>query len=52
MSGSISFIWINGTALNQLEVVKPEVTVMNFGIDCTGYSLLIRNKLKLIKHNV
>jgi hypothetical protein len=26
------FIWINGTALNQLEEVKPEVTVMDFGI--------------------
>jgi hypothetical protein len=24
------FIWINGTALNQLEEVKPEVTVMDF----------------------
>jgi hypothetical protein len=24
------FIWINETALNQLEEVKPEVTVMDF----------------------
>jgi hypothetical protein len=46
------FIWINGTALNQLEEVKPEVTVMDFGIDCTGCSSLIRNKLKVVKHVV
>jgi hypothetical protein len=47
-----NFIWINGTALNQLEEFKPEVTVMDFCIDCTGYSSLIRNKLKLVKHVV
>jgi hypothetical protein len=46
------FIWINGTALNQLEEVKPEVTLMDFGIDCTGCSSLTRNKLKVIKHAV
>jgi hypothetical protein len=44
------FIWINGTALNQLEEVKPEVTVMDYGIDCTGCSSLIRKKLKVEKH--
>ena len=44
------FIWIIGTALNQLEKVKPEVTVIDFGIDCTGCSSLIRNKLKVVKH--
>jgi hypothetical protein len=44
------FIWINGTALNQLEEVKPEIAVMDFGIDCTGCSSLIRNKLKDVKH--
>jgi hypothetical protein len=43
-------IWINGTALNQLEEVKPEVMIMDFGIDSTGCSLLIRNKLKVVKH--
>ena len=42
-------IWINGKALNQLEEVKPDVTVMDFGIDCTGCSSLIRNKLKDVK---
>jgi hypothetical protein len=46
------FIWINGTALNQLEEVKPEVTVMDFGIGCTVCSSMIRNKLKLVKHDV
>jgi len=44
------FIWINGTALNQLEEVKPEVTVMDFDIVCRGCSSLIRNKLKDVKH--
>jgi hypothetical protein len=44
------FIWINGMTLNQLEEVKPEVTVMDFGIDCTGCSSLIRNELKVVKH--
>jgi hypothetical protein len=44
------FIWINGTALNQLEEVKPEGKVMDVGIDCTGCSSLIRNKLKDVKH--
>jgi len=44
------FIWINGTALNQLEEVKTEVTVIDFGMDCTGCSSLIRNKLKVVKH--
>jgi len=43
------FIWINGTAVNQLEEVKPEVTVMDFGIDYTVCSSLIRNKLKVVK---
>ena len=42
------FIWINGTAVNQLEEVKPEVTVMDFGIDYTVCSSLIRNKLKVV----
>jgi len=46
------FIWINGTALNRLEEANPEITVMDFGIDCTGCSSLIRNKLELVKHVV
>jgi hypothetical protein len=44
------FIWINRTALNQLEEVNSEVTVMDFGIDYTDCSSLIRNKLKVVKH--
>jgi hypothetical protein len=43
------FIWINGTALNQLEEIKPEITVIDFGIDCTVCSSLIRNKIELVK---
>jgi hypothetical protein len=46
------FIWINGTALNQLEDIKPEITLMDIGIDCTGCSLLVRNNLELVKHVV
>jgi len=42
------FIWIKGTALNQLEEIKPEVTVMDFRIDCTGCSSLIRNNFKVV----
>jgi hypothetical protein len=50
--GLHKFIWINGKALNQLEEVKPEVMVMDFGMECTGCSSLIRNKLKVVKHVV
>jgi hypothetical protein len=27
-----NFFWINGMALHQLEIVKPEVTVLEFGL--------------------
>jgi len=43
------FIWINGKVLNQLEEFKPEVTVMEFGMDCTGCSSLTRSKLELVR---
>jgi len=46
------FIWINGKLLNQLEEFKPEVTVMEFGMDCTGCSSLIRSKLELVRQVV
>jgi len=46
------FIWINGKVLNQLEEFKPEVTVMEFGKDCTGCSSLIRRKLELVRQVV
>jgi hypothetical protein len=45
-------IWIKETALNQLKKVKPEVMAIDFGFDCTGYSSLIRKKLKVVKHVV
>jgi len=47
-----NFIWINGKVLNQLEVLKLEVTVMEFGMDCTGCSSLIRSKLELVSQVV
>jgi len=50
MSGSVSLSGL--MALNRLEEVKPEITVMDFGIDCTGCSSLIRNKLELVEHVV
>jgi len=43
------FIWINENVLNQLEEFKPQVTVMEFGMDCTGCSSLIRWKLELLR---
>jgi hypothetical protein len=46
------FIWINGKVSNQLEVLKLEVTVMEFGMDCTGCSSLIRSKLELVSQVV
>jgi len=39
------FLWINGSTLNQMETVEPEVTFMDFGFD--GYVqcvAVIRNK--------
>ena len=39
-------IYINGSRLNQLELVLPEVTVRDFGIDNTTHPQLIRRKLE------
>jgi Ni,Fe-hydrogenase I small subunit len=39
-------------ALNQLKEVKSEVTVMEFGIDCTGCSSLIRSTLEFVRQIV
>jgi hypothetical protein len=46
------FIWFNGSVLNQLEEFKPEVRVMEFGMDCKGCSSLIRSKLELVRQVV
>jgi len=43
------FIYINGSLLNQLEPVLPEIIVMDFGIDNTTHPQLIRRKLEEIR---
>jgi hypothetical protein len=45
------FLWINGSSLNQREVVQPEVTVMDFGFEgCFPQRASeIRNKLLLLR---
>jgi hypothetical protein len=43
-----NFCWINGRALNQLELELPTITVMDFGIAGTQCEPQIRAKLKLI----
>ena len=42
------FVYINGSRLNHLEPVLPEITVMDFGIDNTIHHRLIRHKFKQI----
>jgi hypothetical protein len=44
-----TFLWINERALHQLETVKPEVTVLEFGIDNTQSESQIRAMLKIIR---
>jgi hypothetical protein len=46
------FMWINGRALTQMEYVIPHVPGVPLGIERTGFSLLIRMKLCLIKEIV
>ena len=43
------FIYINGSLLNQSEPVLPEVTTFDFGIDITGLSHRIYNRLELVR---
>ena len=45
------YLWINGSSLNQREVVQPEVTVMDFGFErCfPERGSEIRNKLMLLR---
>ena len=45
-------VWINGRCLAQLEPVLPIVTRILLGMEATGYSLLIRIKLCLIRETV
>jgi hypothetical protein len=46
------FLWINCLALNRLQTVEPEVTVMDYGIDAIKYAAMIRNKLEHIRQMV
>jgi hypothetical protein len=46
------FVCINGSCLNQLEPVLPEVSVMEFGIGDTGCPQLIRGMLDLVRAEV
>ena len=46
------FLWINVLALNHLEIVEPEVTVMDKGIDATQCAATIRNKLEQVRQTV
>jgi hypothetical protein len=46
------YIWINGKALNQLKEVNPEMSVIEFAIECTGCDSLIRSKLEAVRQVV
>ena len=41
--------WINGSLLNQQELVLPEVTSMEFGIDATTHPRTIRRRLEKMR---
>jgi hypothetical protein len=41
-----TFLYINGSKLNQQERVLPEVTTMQFGIDETPNPIAIRRRLE------
>jgi hypothetical protein len=43
-----NFYWINGRAINQLELELPTVTVMDFGFSGTQCEPLIGARLKLL----
>ena len=45
------FLWINGSSMNQREIVQPVVTVMDFGIDgCySQHAAQIRHKVLLLR---
>jgi hypothetical protein len=46
-----NFLWINGMALHQLEIVKPEVTVLEFGLANKQCESQIRERLEVIQEN-
>ena len=43
------FYWINGSLLDQQELVLPEVTSMQFGIDETTHPHKIRRKVEKLR---
>jgi hypothetical protein len=43
------FYYLNGSLLNQQELVLPEVTTMQFGIDGTTHPLTIRRRLEELR---
>jgi len=43
------WIWINGKALNQHEAMWPEITVLQFGIESTGYEQSIKTSIKHVR---
>ena len=45
------FIYINGSLLNQPEPVLTEMTTIDFGIDITGLSRRIHNRLELVRQS-
>jgi hypothetical protein len=44
-----TYMWINGTALNQLQTLRFQITVMEFGIASTHCEPQIRAKFKTIR---
>ena len=46
---SKQWFWINGEALDQLEAVWPEITVMQFGFESTGCPQIIKLTIEHIR---
>ena len=46
---SKQWLWINGEALDQLEAVWPEITVMQFGLETTGCPQIIKLTIEHIR---
>lgn len=44
-----TFMWINGRRLDQMEVVKPQVLVMDFGFYYSRCESLIRSELEMVR---
>jgi hypothetical protein len=44
------FVYVNGSSLDKLELARPEVTMMHFGIEPTGCQHLIGVRLENVRH--